>query len=426
MFDIDIIRNNPERVKKDLEKRKELGKLEWVDKTRELDQEWREKKKKLDELRHQRNVVSNNIRALKKQGKDASDLIKEAGELPGKIEKLEEEVEQLHEKRNNFLMRLPNLMHESVPFGEDDSQNVEIRVVGKKPEFDFEPRNHLEIAENLGLIDTERGAKVAGAGFLYLKDDLAMLDLALQRYAVDFLRKKGFTLIIPPYMLKREAYEGVVDLADFENVMYKIKDQDLYMIATSEHPIGSRFKDESFVKDELPKKFVGISPCFRREVGTHGKYTKGLFRMHQFHKVEQFVFSMPEDSWEIHEELQKNTEEMFQELGLHYRVVNICTGDLGSIAAKKYDIEVWMADDNFREEGSNSNCTDYQARRLNIKYREKQGQAPKDYVHTLNNTAIATSRTMIAILEQFQQKDGSVIIPEVLRPYMGKDRLKRA
>jgi len=190
------------------------------------------------------------------------------------------------------------------------------------------------------------------------------------------------------------------------------------MIATAEHPLGAMFMNEVFSKKELPLKLIGISPCFRKEVGTHGKYTKGLFRVHQFHKVEQFIFCSPEDSWRLHEELQQNSEELYQSLGLHYRVVNVCTGDIGSIAAKKYDTEVWMADGQFRESGSNSNCTDYQARRLNIKYREKEGQAPIGFVHTLNNTALATSRTIVAIVEQYQQKDGSVIIPKALRPYM--------
>jgi seryl-tRNA synthetase len=210
----------------------------------------------------------------------------------------------------------------------------------------------------------------------------------------------------------------MVDLADFETVMYKIEGEDLYMIATAEHPVGSMFKDETLNKKDLPIKFVGLSTNFRKEIGAHGKYTKGLFRVHQFNKVEQFIFCMPKDSWKLHEELQKNSEELYQGLGLHYQVVNVCTGDIGSIAAKKYDILTWMADNVFRETGSNSNCTDYQARRLNIKYREKEGQAPAGYVHTLNNTALATSRIMVSIIEQYQQKDGTVKIPKVLQPYM--------
>jgi seryl-tRNA synthetase len=210
----------------------------------------------------------------------------------------------------------------------------------------------------------------------------------------------------------------MVDLADFENVMYKIEGEDLYMIATAEHPVGSMYKDEVLNAADMPLKFVGISTNFRKEIGAHGKYTKGLFRVHQFNKAEQFIFCQPEDSWKFHEELQKNSEDLYEGLGLHYQVVNVCTGDIGSIAAKKYDINCWMADGVFRETGSNSNCTDYQARRINIKYREKEGQAPKGFVHTLNNTALATSRTMVALIEQFQQKNGTVLIPKVLWPYM--------
>jgi len=219
-------------------------------------------------------------------------------------------------------------------------------------------------------------------------------------------------------MLRKKPYLGVTDLESFDEQLYKIQNEDLYLIATSEHPMAAMFMDEVIDKNKLPIKLCGVSPCFRKEIGTHGKYTKGLFRMHQFNKIEQFIFCHPDDSWKLHEELQKNTEDLYQSLGLAYRVVNVCTGDMGIIAAKKYDTEIWMADGKFRESGSNSNCTGYQARRLNIKFKEKEGQASVDFVHTLNNTAIATSRTMIGILEQFQQKDGSVIIPKPLRIFM--------
>jgi seryl-tRNA synthetase len=227
-------------------------------------------------------------------------------------------------------------------------------------------------------------------------------------------------------MMQKKPYLGVTDLEFFGDQLYKIDKEDLYLIATSEHPMAAMHMDEILLSNELPIKFVGVSPCFRKEVGAHGKYTKGLFRMHQFNKVEQFIFCLPQDSWKFHEELKKNAEDLCTSLGIHFRVVNVCTGDIGIIAAKKYDIEAWMADGQFREVGSNSNCTDYQARRLNIKFREKEGQAPTGFVHTLNNTALATSRTMIVILEQFQQKDGSVIIPKVLRPFMnGIEKLEK-
>ncbi|HEX9914113.1 MAG TPA: serine--tRNA ligase, partial [Candidatus Bathyarchaeia archaeon] len=242
---------------------------------------------------------------------------------------------------------------------------------------------------------------------------------AIQMYAVGFLLKRGYSLIEPPYMIRRAAYEGVTDLSDFESVMYKVDGEDLYLIATSEHAMGAMLQDETLLAEQLPIKLVGLSPCFRREIGAHGKYTKGLFRVHQFHKVEQFIFSLPEQSWELHEELQRNCEQLYEGLGLHYRVVNVCTGDIGSIAAKKYDTEFWMSDGEFREIGSNSNCTDYQARRLNVKYRLKEGAAPEGFVHTLNNTALATSRTMIAVMEQHQQEDGTIKVPKALQPYMG-------
>jgi seryl-tRNA synthetase len=311
-------------------------------------------------------------------------------------------------------------MHDSVPYGVDDSENVEIKRWGQNPSSSFVPLSHLEIGIGLGILDLERAAKTSGSGFYFLRNEMALLDLAIMRYAIDFLLEKGYSLIEPPYMLRRKPYEGVTDLSDFENVMYRMEHEDLYLIATSEHAMASMFMDEILLAEDLPIKLVGVSPCFRREIGTHGRYTKGLFRVHQFNKVEQFIFSLPEQSWDLHEELQKNSEELYEGLGLYYRVVNVCTGDIGSIAAKKYDIEVWMADGEFREVGSNSNCTDYQARRLNIRYRLKEGQAPEGFVHTLNNTALATSRTMLAVLEQYQQEDGSVVVPKALRKYMNE------
>ena len=286
------------------------------------------------------------------------------------------------------------------------------------PGIGFESRSHLEIAERLGLIDTERAGKVAASRFFYLRGELAMLEQAIIQYAIDFMVRKGYTLVAPPLMLRRKPYEGVVDLDDFESVMYKIEGDDLYLIATSEHPLVSMYMDEVMDLRDLPMKLCGISPCFRREIGTHGKYTKGLFRVHSFNKVEQVVFCTPDQSWKLHEELQKNSNQLYEGLGLRCRVVNVCTGDIGSIAAKKYDTDVWMADKQYREIGSNSNATDYQARRLNIRYRPGEGKAPVGHVHTLNNTALATSRTMVAILEQHQQRDGSVRVPAKLQRYM--------
>jgi seryl-tRNA synthetase len=418
MLDIKLIRENPALVKANLKKRHDPEKLKLLDELIEKDAKWRGSLKDLEMLRKKRNDVTREIAALKQEKKrGAEKLIAEIKTLPGKIKKAEENVEKLRERNLQILMALPNMLHDSVPVGKDDKDNVVVRTWGTKPKFTFQPRNHVELAEKLGLLDLERAGKVSGSGFFYLKNELALLDHALQRFAVDFLMKRGYTFIEPPLMLQRKPYEGVTDLKDFESVMYSTGDN-MFLIATSEHPMAAMYMDETLEKSGLPIKCCGLSPCFRREIGSHGKYTKGLFRVHNFNKVEQFIFCLPEESWKYHEELQKNSEELYQQLGLHYRVVNVCTGDIGNIAAKKYDTEVWMADGEFREAGSNSNCTDYQARRLNVRWREKEGQAPAGFVHTLNNTALATSRTMIAILEQHQQADGSVLIPKVLQPYM--------
>jgi len=426
VIDVKLIRINPEYVKENLKRRNDVEKLRFLEEFIETDRRWRHLQTEINELRRRRNEVSLRIAELKKKGKDISPSLKEADEIQENIKRLGVQVYEYKKKSSGLLMQIPNLLHESVPYGRDETDNVEIKRWGSLPKFDFEPKNHLEIVLNLGLIDEERANKVAGSGFYYLKEELVLLDLAIQRFAIDFLMKRGYILIEPPYMLRRKPYEGVTDLLDFETVMYKVEDEDLYLIATSEHPIAAMFMDEILNKDELPLKFVGISTNFRKEIGAHGKYTKGLFRMHQFNKIEQFIFCLPEQSWELHEELQWNSEQLYQKLGLHYRVVNVCTGDIGTVPAKKYDTQVWMVDNNFREIGSNSNCTDYQARRLNIRFREGVGRPPKGFVHTLNNTALATSRTMMAILEQYQQRDGSVVIPKVLRPYInGIERLEK-
>lgn len=424
MLDINLIRSNPQQVRENLARRQDEEVLRKFDELLGVDEEWRKVVREVNSLRSERNKLSREVAEKKKRGLEVKELIERADRIAEKIKKLEERRRKLEERRKDLLLRIPNLLHESVPFGRDESENVEIRRWGSPPKFDFEPKDHLTILKNLGLIETERAAKVAGRGFFYLKEELALLDLAIVKFAIDFMRKKGFVLIEPPFMMKREAYEGVTDLEDFNLQLYKIQDENLYLIATSEHPMAAMFMNEVLNAEDLPICLTGVSPCFRKEVGAHGKYTKGLFRMHQFNKVEQFVFCLPEESWEWHEKLQQNCEEMYQALGLHYRVVNVCTGDIGVVAAKKYDTEVWMADGKFREIGSNSNCTDYQARRLNIRYREKEGAPVKGFVHTLNNTALATSRTMIGIVEQFQQADGTVKIPKVLWKYTGFKKLE--
>jgi len=417
-LDIKLIRDDPEAVRRNLEKRHDPAKLELLDQVIEADGRWRELTTKVNRLRKRRNEVSSEVASALKSGRDASALKEEAKIIPEEIKAVESELSQREETVKSGLMRLPNMLHESVPYGRDDKDNVVVKVWGEPPKFGFTPISHADLAQSLGIADFDRAGKVSGTGFYYLRNELVLLDYAIMKYAMDFLSSRGYAIIEPPYMIRREGYEGVTDLADFENVMYKLDGEDLYLIATSEHAMGAMLMGETLNADALPIKLCGVSPCFRKEIGAHGKYTKGLFRVHQFNKVEQFIFCLPEQSWGLHEELQRNSEQLYQGLGLHHRVVNVCTGDIGSIAAKKYDTEVWMADGEFREVGSNSNCTDYQARSLGVRYRLKEGQVPAGFVHTLNNTALATSRTMIAIFEQCQQEDGSIKVPEALLKYM--------
>ncbi len=417
MLEPKFVLQNPQLVKEDLRKRQDREKEGWVDEFVEKFGKLKAIKTEVDSLRHLRNVITDEINQLKKQGKDFSAKITQAKELPAKIKQKEEELLALEERTSFILVNLPNVLHASVPFGKDSSENVEVRRWGKPKIPKFDLKVHGEFIEEKNLGDFKRAVKVSGAGFAYLKGGMALLDMALQRFAIDHLMQKGFTLVAPPFMMRRDAYEGVTDLAAFSDVIYKIENEDLYMIATSEHPLVAMHKDEVLDKETLPIKYVGVSPCFRKEIGSHGVDTRGLFRMHQFNKVEQVILCKPEDSWKLHEELQKNSEEMLQKLKIPYRVVNICTGDIGSVAAKKYDIEAWFPrEKEYREVTSCSNCTAYQAVRLNMKY--KKGDE-KEYLHTLNNTGIATARVMRAILENFQHEDGSVKIPSALRKYMG-------
>jgi seryl-tRNA synthetase len=419
MLDIRFVRANPDAVKADLIKRNDSEKLAWVDDLLKKDARSRELKVETDLLRQRRNTIAREINAARKAGQDAAVLMTEAANLPQKIKDCDAEQEENAATIHAYLMRLPNILHESVPVGKDDTENVEIKKSGILKTFDFELKNHGQLAADQGWADFERATKISGAGFYFLKGSLVLLDMALQRFAIDLLATKGYVPVIPPYMINRASYEGVTDLNDFEKVMYKIDGSDAYLIATSEHPIGAMYQDEIFEEKDLPLRLAGISPCFRREIGAHGLDTKGLFRVHQFTKVEQFVFCKAQDSWKIHEELLANAEELFTQLGLPYHVVNICTGDIGTVAAKKYDIEVWMPREHaYREVVSCSNCTSYQAVRLNIKVRDKSEFELKHHIHTLNSTAIATSRVMRAILENFQEPDGRVQVPPVLRQYM--------
>ncbi|MCW4031129.1 MAG: serine--tRNA ligase [Candidatus Bathyarchaeota archaeon] len=420
MLDIKLIREDPKFVKNNLTKRGNPENIKILNTLVALDREWRQNLTKLNDLRHERRIMTTEIAKLKKTGKNTSSEVERAKKLDYRITSIQVEVAEAKEKTRDYLMRLPNLLHESVPVGLDENDNVQIRSWGKIPEFDFPVKNHIDIGLNLDLIDIERAGKVTGSRFFYLKSEGVFLDLALKFFALEEITKKGYLPVEPPYLMRRESYEGVTALSDFEDVLYKIENEDLYLIATSEHPLAAMFINEVLKEEDMPIKLAGISACFRKEAGAHGKDTRGMFRTHQFNKIEQFVFCKPEESWKIHEELVHNAEELVQKLGLPYRVVNVCTGDIGTVAAKKFDIEVWMPAQNaYREVVSCSNCTDYQARRLGIRYRVKEGAPPKGFLHTLNSTAIATGRTMVAILENYQKEDGSVVVPKVLRKYMG-------
>jgi len=413
-----LLRENPDAIKKDLRKRGWLDELPLVDEATASDAEWRQAKKRVDDLRHTQNKLTIEISSLKRAGKDTKEKLAEVKGIPEEIARMERRAEELQARVREILMSLPNILHESVPVGPDESGNVTVRTWGAPREFDFEPKDHVDLLSGLGLVDIERAAKISGARFFFLKGEALLLEQSIMRYALDFLTEKGFVAMGPPLMMRKDAYAGVVDLKDFGPVIYKVEGEDLFLIATSEHPLVAMHMDEIIPGASLPLKYCGFSPNFRVEAGAHGKDTKGIFRTHQFYKVEQVVFSKPEASWQTHEELIANAESIFRSLGLHHRVVNICTGDIGTIAAKKYDLEAWMpAQRKFREMVSCSNATDYQARRLMIRYKEKQGSDPA-LVHILNSTAV-TTRALVAVVENFQQHDGSVTIPKPLVPYMG-------
>jgi seryl-tRNA synthetase len=419
MLHIRFIRENVDLIRKNLEWRKDKAKLKEFDHLLELDERVRDLMKEIQDLRTQRNSLSREVGKLKKEGSDASEVMKQAEKVNNRIAEVEIETGNLETELRRIQMSIPNILHETVPYGVDEEDNEVVKEWGGKPEFEFDVASHVDLLETLDIGDIQNAAKIAGSRFYYLKNELVMLDIAMQQMALGMLIKKRFTPIYPPFMMRREPYEGVTDLADFEDVMYKIEGDDLYLIATSEHPMAAMHMNDIFEPGDLPIKFAGVSTCFRKEAGSHGKDTKGIFRVHQFNKVEQFVFSLPEDSWNIHEELIKNEEEYIQALKLPYRIVNVCTGDIGIVAAKKYDLELWMpGQQKYREGGSCSNCTSYQATRLNIKYRIKKGGTEKDYLHTLNSTLVANPRTIVAILEVYQQEDGSVKIPQALHKYL--------
>ena len=419
MLDMNMFREHADVVRADHTKRGLPH--DNIEKVIELDRAWRNLLHETDQLRRAKNEAARGIGAAKKAGdNEAADaILAKVADLGQKISEMETQTNEAMTVRDRLRMSIPNILHADVPVGEDESGNTVHAVHGTKPEFDFEPRTHNELIEMNRWVDLKRAAKITGSRFFFLKGDLARLEFALQQYAVDFLRQREYTFVQPPVMMNREAYEGVTDLGDFETVMYGIEPDKYYMIATSEHPLTAMYMDETIPEDQMPMRMVGVSQCFRREVGSHGQSDLGIWRVHQFTKIEQIIIAKPEDSWALHEELLQNCTDLWDSLGIHYEIVNICTGDMGTVAAKKYDLEAWIPGANqYKEIVSCSNCTDYQANRLSIRYGQP-GHPNQPIVHTLNSTAVATSRALVAIMEQNQLEDGRVSVPPALQPLMG-------
>jgi seryl-tRNA synthetase len=418
MLEMKNFRENPEEILEDLQRRKLSDKL--VKNVIKKDNQWRELIEEGNQIRAKRNSISKEIGELKKNGKDISKLLSEMAGVKDKINENEELTKNTLIERDSYRMIVPNILEKNVPVGNDEQDNKEITVHGPKINT-TQVKSHQEIIENIGGADLKRAAKIAGRRFYFLTGDLARLEMALVNYAIDILYQKGYSLTIPPFFMNREAYEGVVDLNDFEEVMYKVEEQDFYLIATSEHPLTARFKDEILELKKEPLRFAGFSTNFRKEVGAHGLSDRGIWRVHQFAKVEQVIICKPEESEKLHKEILDNAIEIFEGLEIPFRIVDICTGDIGTVAARKYDLETWMpAAQRWKEIVSASNCKSYQSVRLNMRYRTSEGT---NFPHTLNSTAIATTRALASIVENNQREDGSVVIPKVLRKWMANQEI---
>ena len=419
MLEINLFRNNSDIIRKDHDNRGLSH--DNIEKVIELDQTWVNLQHQTNQLRASKNTAARGIGAAKKAGDEAEAkrILAEVADLGAQITELEKKTDDAVAQRDKIRMSIPNILHDDVPKGPDESGNTLHSVHGTKPSFDFDARTHNELIEMNKWVDLKRAAKIVGSRFFFLKGDLARMEFALQQYAVNFIRERGYTFVQPPVMMNKDAYEGVTDLSDFETVMYGVEPDKYYMIATAEHPLTAMFMGETIPESDLPLRIVGVSPCFRREVGSHGQSDLGIWRVHQFTKIEQIIIASPDQSWELQEELLQNCVDLWDALGMHYEVVNICTGDMGTVAAKKYDLEAWIPGaEQYKEIVSCSNCTDYQANRLQIRYGQP-GHAGQPIAHTLNSTAVATSRALVAIMEQNQMEDGRVRIPEVLQPLMG-------
>lgn len=429
MIDIKLIRENPELVKENIKKKFQEEKISLVDEVSELDEKWRKEKKKADDLRADRNKISEQINKLMKAGKknDAKDLIAQAKEIPEKIEKIEAKTSKLEGKIKEIMMKIPNIIHESVPIGKDDSENVEVEKIGEPKEFDFDVKSHVELGEKIGGFDFETSAETSGKGFYYMKGEIALLNVALINFARDYMVKKGFEYVEPPLMIRKDVLDGVYSTAEIDAMSYKVdggstgvpseEGKDLYLIATSEHPLIGQFIGKTLRKGDIPVMQTGYSMCFRKEIGSHGIDEKGIYRTHQFNKQEMVVVCEPEESYIWYDKMLNMSVEIFKALEIPFRIVECCSGDLADLKAKSCDLEAWSPRrGEYFEVTSLTNMEAAQARRLGIKINGGEGNY---FAHTLNNTAIATSRALVAILENHQNKDGSVNIPKALQPYMG-------
>ena len=419
MIDPKVIRSEPERIVDMLKNRNvkiDISELLTVDKKR------RELITELESYKMKRNRVSQEISTKKSQGGDISEILTEMKNISTKIEKLQDTVKVSQDDYNNRLESIPNLIHDSVPIGKDEKANKEVENWQPETGLNKNSQDHIELSEKNNLVDLERASKISGSRFYFLKNSLVRMNYALIAFALDYINKKGYAMLQPPYLMNRKPMSGAVILSDFEEVIYKIEDQDLYLIGTSEHALAAMHSEEIFAKEDLPRKYVSVSPCFRKEAGSHGRDTKGIFRVHQFEKVEIFSITDPESSWTQHEEILKDVKQFYKELEIPYRVMLLSSGDMGKVASKTFDIEAWLpGQNNYRELVSCSNCTDFQSRRLGIKYRNKPHEESR-LTHTLNSTLTATERTLIAILENFQNEDGSITIPRALRTYMNNQK----
>lgn len=417
MFDLKFIREHEKEVRDSILKRNLDVKV--LNDLLKKDKDFLELKKEVEDLRHERNLISERINEAKKKGQDISSIVLKAKQIPKQLEEKEPELKKLDEEILSLRRKIPNLLDKDVPVGKDASRNKVIKKSGKIPKFAFPIKTHVEIIERLGLGDFDASRKVSGNGFYYLKGDLALLNQALVQFAIDHMKKKGYEYIEPPLMVSKEIASAAGDLDAFKLALYKSEGEELYFIPTAEHGILGMLKDETINENRLPLKFFGYSMCFRKEIGAHGINEKGLWRTHQFNKVEQFIFCRKEDVKKYYLELRKNTEEIMQKLKLPYRINESCSGDLGVWKSKGEDIEVYRPTiKDYAELMSLSDCGTYQANDLNIKYLDKKGE--RHVLNTLNNTVIATSRMMVAILENYQQKDGTVKVPLVLQKYFGK------